>query len=791
MGNITNLNHSIDSSESAIVFPGQGIQRRGMGKTLFSRFPRLTEEASSVLGYCIKNLCLNDTDNRLKDTRYTQPAIFVVNALSHAELIERGETPRFYAGHSLGEYNALHAAGILDFNSCLKLVIKRGELLSQANGGGMYAIIGTNKKKLQSLICELSLDRVDIANINSTHQIVLSGDKLQLAALSAQLLEQGLGKSIPLNVSAAFHSRFMQEPARQFSNYLNLFTFKQPHTPVISNVEAKPIEDASKVSQLITKQIYSPVNWKGTMSFLHDHQITKVIETSNSDVLTKLWNEFRDERSKKGLLIDKKKLVRGRGDVSYENSYNRVHLNKDAQLKNVMALGSPSFKAKFGIKYNVVSGAMFRGISSTEIVSKMANAGMIGFFGSGGLALQDLKVAIHKIKANSRQDAKWGANLLHLPNDNDQEVKVVELYLKENVNLVEAAGFISVTSAVVQFRFHGAYIDPSGDTIIPNSVFAKISRPDIAKSFIAPPSEKILSQLLSEGRLTQSEVQIARTNPTANVITVEADSGGHTDGGNISALLPVIKKQVESAKAQFNYTRDIFVGAAGGIGTAESIAAAFILGADYIVTGSINQCSVESGTSDKVKQMLSQASVYDTTYAPAGDMFELGAKVQVLNKGTLFAPRANKLYQLYRQYNGIDEIPITVRESIEKLYFKKSIDDVWNETSQYFRKVGKGFEIEKAQCTPKHKMALIFRWYFAHSIKSAMSGDETQVANFQIHCGPAMGAFNDAVKDTIFASWQNRNVDKIALYLMQEAYELLQYSLNNIITPQSGMPKVS
>src|SRR5262249_24592935 len=155
-------------------------------------------------------------------------------------------------------------------------------------------------------------------------------------------------------------------------------------------------------------------------------------------------------------------------------------------------------------------------------------------------------------------------------------------------------------------------------------------------------------------------------------ICVEADSGGHTDGGVAYALMPAMIRLRDEMMAKYHYDKPIRVGAAGGIGTPESAAAAFIMGADFILTGSINQCSVEAGTSDAVKDILQGLNVQDKSYAPAGDMFELGAKVQVVRKGLFFPARANKLYDLYQRFNSIDEIDEKTQQQIQEKYFQRS-----------------------------------------------------------------------------------------------------------------------
>jgi trans-AT polyketide synthase/acyltransferase/oxidoreductase domain-containing protein len=174
---------------------------------------------------------------------------------------------------------------------------------------------------------------------------------------------------------------------------------------------------------------------------------------------------------------------------------------------------------------------------------------------------------------------------------------------------------------------------------------------------------------------------------------------------------------------------------------------------------------VEAGTSDAVKDLLQDLNVQDTAYAPAGDMFEYGARIQVAKRGLFFPMRANKLYELYVRYSSLDEIEPKIRQQIEEKYFRRSFEEVWSETRAYYLQAdpAKLAEIEK---NPKRKMAVIFKWYFVHSNRLAMHGSDEQRVDYQISCGPAMGAFNRWVKGTELESWRNRRVGDVATRLM-------------------------
>jgi trans-AT polyketide synthase, acyltransferase and oxidoreductase domains len=402
---------------------------------------------------------------------------------------------------------------------------------------------------------------------------------------------------------------------------------------------------------------------------------------------------------------------------------------------------------------------------------------MMGFLGTGGLEIAQIEDSIQYIQKELSNGQAYGMNLLSNPHNPDFEEKTVDLYLKHNVRNVEAAAFLSITPALVKFRAKGLKLDQNGEVITSNRIIGKISRPEVAESFLSPAPERMVTKLLIENKITQKEADLLKKVPMADDLIAEADSGGHTDGGVAYALIPTVIRLRDQMLEKYKFTKRIRIGAAGGIGTPEAAAAAFMLGADFIVTGSINQCTVEACTSDVVKDLLQQINVQDTEYAPAGDMFEFGAKVQVLKKGVFFAARANKLYELYRHHNSLNEIDHKTKAQIEEKYFKRSFEEVYEDVKNYYP----AQEIEKAERNPKHKMALIFRWYFGYSSRLALSGDDESKVDYQVHCGPALGAFNQWVKGTDLEDWHNRHVDEIGIKMMEYAAELINQRWRTIV----------
>lgn len=269
------------------IFPGQGSQVKGMGADLFGHFPELVKKADEILGYSIAELCVNDPERKLNQTQYTQPALFVVNALSYLKKIETtGKEPDYLAGHSLGEYNALQAAGVITFEGGLEMVKKRGELMSQAKNGGMAAILNTPEDTIREVLKEAKLTTIDIANLNSPNQIVVSGLQKDLNK-SQPHFEKAGAVFIPLNTSGAFHSRYMKPAGDEFREFIQQITFSAPKITVIANVTGQPYT-AENVRENLASQLSSCVKWVDSITYLLSQGEMEFEELGVGDVLTKL-----------------------------------------------------------------------------------------------------------------------------------------------------------------------------------------------------------------------------------------------------------------------------------------------------------------------------------------------------------------------------------------------------------------------------------------------------------------------------------------------------------------------
>ena len=435
-------------------------------------------------------------------------------------------------------------------------------------------------------------------------------------------------------------------------------------------------------------------------------------------------------------------------------------------------LGDPTFLQDHAIRYPYLTGAMANGIASADIVEAMGRVGMLGSFGAAGLSLERITAAIDRIQ-KTLGDAPYCVNLIHSPNEPAHEMATAELLINRAVPLVEASAYLDLTPAVVRYRVAGFRGGIGGRVVPMNRVVGKVSRVEVATKFLSPPPERILNELVAAKHVTAKQAELAARFPVADDITVEADSGGHTDNRPAITLLPTILALRDRLQAQFRYGTPPRVGLAGGIATPSSVAAAFAMGAAFVVTGSVNQACVESGSSDPVRKMLAEAGQADVAMAPAADMFEMGVKVQVLKRGTMFPMRAAKLYELYRAYPSWEAIPAADRVLVEKTHLRTTFEDVWTQTREFFQRRDPT-QLARAEADAKLRMALVFRWYLGLSSRWANAGESSRQLDYQVWCGPSMGAFNEWAKGSPLEPPAGRTVVAVARNLLYGACVVLR-----------------
>lgn len=741
-------------------FPGQGSQKKGMGEYLFNEFSDLTAVADEVLGYSIREVCVLNKDSLLSRTEYAQAGIFVINALSYLkEKAENGE-PEFLLGHSLGEYNALCASGAFDFKTGVEIIQKRGAVMAKLKNGGMAVVKGLPVDEIQKIITVENFNTIDIANYNAPYQTVISGPKTEIIKVRPIFEKAGAQLYFPLDVDGAFHSRYMKEAFVEFSQFLSQIKFDGLKIPVVSSITAEPyVGNTANIRKTLMFQMINPVLWSASVEYLLRLGVTEFKEIGGGSSLSDTIEECNDGRSN----ISVKQTEDKTCEMVRDDSVNEE--NSVLEINNVMEagrLGSSDYRKRYKVKYAYAAGGMYKGVSSPELVIAMGKASLMSYLGAGGIPLQKIEEDIILIQKELTLDSPYGINVVYNMYSSERENKLIDLCLRYGVKNIEAAAYMQVTASLVKFRLKGLRKTASGAIISENNIQAKISIPEIAELFLQPAPEKIVKILFEQGEITEEQMELSKYIPLAGEICIEADSGGHTDQGVLVVLLPVILRLREDCYRKYGYQYKINIGAAGGIGTPAAAAAALMLGADYIVTGSINQCTVEAGTSKSVKNILEKININDTAYAPAGDMFEIGARVQVVKRGTFFPVRANRLFEIYNQHASLLDINDFEKEQLESKCFGKTFEQVYEECRAYHGEI----EINKAERDPKYKMAMVFKWYFGFSSKAALSGDESNTVNYQIHCGPALGAFNQWVKGTPLERWENRKTPEIAIAIL-------------------------
>jgi len=438
-----------------------------------------------------------------------------------------------------------------------------------------------------------------------------------------------------------------------------------------------------------------------------------------------------------------------------------------AQKLNPEDLGDEAYKTQHGVKYAYHGGAMANGISSVELVVALGKSGFLCSFGAAGLVPDAVEEAILRIQAEL-PNGPYAVNLIHAPAEEALERGAVERFIKLGVKTVEASAYLGLTEHIVWYRVAGLSKNADGSVNIGHKVIAKVSRTEVGRRFMEPAPQKFIDKLLAQGKITPEQAELSKLVPMADDITAEADSGGHTDNRPFLTLLPTIIALRDEVQAQYNFSPVLRVGAGGGIGTPEAALAAFNMGAAYIVLGSVNQACVEAGASEYTRKLLASVEMADVTMAPAADMFEMGVKLQVVKRGSMFAMRAKKLYELYVSYDSIEAIPSDERIKIEKQIFRSNLDDVWAGTESFFQERDPEM-LARAQSSPKRKMALIFRWYLGLSSRWSNTGEKGREMDYQIWAGPSLGAFNSWVKGSYLEDYTQRGAVDVALHILKGA----------------------
>lgn len=707
----------------------------------------------------------------LKLTSLSHPLIFMLQYAMGKTLLDEGLRPDGILGVSLGEWVAASLCGIISPEEALCSIHEQVHLLERTcHAGGMLVILAPKSRIIEDLS---PLATCEIAAELSDQHVIIAGSEHELEFLSKKASARGF-MSISLPVEYGFHSPLIDSAETGFRPLMEKVKIDQPTIPFYSSRSAsrlqsldrdhfwRVVRDPMYVQQTIstmlqnTSSICVDLSPQGSLATL----LRKGSSTGTHQVFDIMTPFGHDQQKFEVALNAGHKVQKHRSSVNH-HSYKSSH-----QATLSRTLGDKTFRQDHHIEAPIMAGAMYKGIASANLVIAMSQSGLIGSLGTGGLDLDQVESSLKHIRSNIGPDRMFAVNHLSQPGKAHEEERRVDLWLQHGIKLIEAAAFVSISPALVRYRILGLLRD-GRDVICSHRIMAKVSDPRVAKAFMSPPPPPIIQNLRKGGQITSEQAEMAAKIPMADSLTVESDSGGHTSQGLPAILIPTIRRLRDLLMREHQYRKKIFIGAAGGIGTPEAISSAFVLGADYVVTGSINQSCIEAATSPRVKEILGGVGIEDTEYAPAADMFEIGGKVQVVKKGLLFAARANRLQGLYHHFDSLDALPLLMQRQIQEKFFKRSFEEVWREVEAHLNK--KPNRQELPAISQKSKMALIFKWYFAWTTKLAIQGSLESPADYQIHCGPAMGAFNAWAKGTKFHHIDQRRVGIINHHLMEEA----------------------
>lgn len=296
----------------AFLFPGQGSQAVGMGKDLYDNFEaakNVFDSADKILGKSITTLCFEGPEENLKQTVNTQPCIVTMSIAALEALKSQLDiTPTFTAGHSLGEYCAMYCSGVMNLETTLKAIQKRADLMGATKGGAMAAILNAPEGSLEKALKEASeVGYVDVANYNSPAQVVITGDENAVKKAGELLSEAGARRVVPLAVSGAFHSKFMEEAGHEFASFVQDLDMENAQVPVFTNVDAQVTMLSAEFKNKMPKQIYSSVHWTQTIENMIKDGVDTFIEIGPGKVLAGL-NRKIDSSVKSYNIYDKESL---------------------------------------------------------------------------------------------------------------------------------------------------------------------------------------------------------------------------------------------------------------------------------------------------------------------------------------------------------------------------------------------------------------------------------------------------------------------------------------------------
>lgn len=595
---------------NAFLFPGQGSQRKGMGAELFAKYADHVRQADEILGYSIEELCVSDAGNRLNSTLYTQPAIFVVSVLNYLQALEATQQPDFAAGHSIGEYAALFAAKAFDFATGLRIVQKRAELMSKAEGGGLAAIVGLTLDEVKTRIQASGLSGIEIANINSPGQIVI-GSKAEVIQQFAKFSEGQSGRIIPLKVSGAFHTSYMREAQTAFRTFLDGIDFQSPKIPVVSNYTAR-FHTVDEMAASLANHLANPVRWVECIEHLLQAGAETFTEIG-SKILTPMVSDIREQ-------WQKKPAPAPAGD----------------QIS--ASVGTSLFCSKWGFSKPVVVGGSGYGAAGARLARELARHNILSFLDTCRLSLPKIESSLRLLNADTSIAGKYGLSLTYHPDDDDADEALIDLCLAYQVRFIELRGYAEPTPALLRYRAQGG-MDATGHPL--NHMLLHVAEAGILESFLLPladfATEKEMGEPEPIHQLPLIDAVCMDTQPWRSMPENPAWQQGVLDkcrAHNNNSSLP---------------HHPLFIGFSGHAATEKPVESALNMGADFALTSSVFLLAQEAELDDAIKTAL--ADTRQHRFKEAADWaypaFATRSFSHVLDEQML--EQANALQQLYLQ----------------------------------------------------------------------------------------------------------------------------------------------
>lgn len=563
----------------AFIFPGQGSQRKGMGENLFTKYPEYINQANNILGYDVEELCLKDPNDQLNFTAYTQPAIFIFSVLNYLETLKTSETVDIVAGHSIGEYAALFVAKVFDFETGLRIVLKRAELMAQAQGGGLAAVLGLSLDDVQNRIVTSNIHGIEIANVNSPTQIVIGG-KSEAIQDFVKFNENKPGRIIPLRVSGAFHTSHMKESQIEFSKFLSDISFQKPQIPVISNYTCKEHTHESLPDSL-AKHLTNPVNWISCIETILQFGVESFTEIG-SKFLTPMVKDICD-------------LVAPR-EFSLIN-HNTLKRKVQIVEERVEDTDRNDFCLRFGFKKPLVVGGTGYGASGVSLVSSLCSQGILSFLDTETISLADIEAALKVLANDTALYSKYGVSLQYRPNNAEFEEKVITLCIDYGVRFLELRGYLEPTESIVRYRLNAGLDENNRPN---NHIIIRTGELDTVSAFIDASVDKFIED-------PSERSDNYRAIPLTDGICFELQAWRSTSSKDLQAF-HAIRSRCDEYLTKQSASQKIYLGLSGLSLTQKPVELAMAQGADFLLISSPFLLTKESNLDDSLKKSILRSS---------------------------------------------------------------------------------------------------------------------------------------------------------------------------------------